>query len=129
MRMLPRPRRPRAVQSGLWQNWACGSIGIPHEARFGDHAWRNAWWARAFQRVTPSPRFSGVLPATSLPVEKKVPELTLDRVVWLLRSALPEGHLSEERAILLMDYYTNRNRVARASHEKTWREKHKKEAG
>src|SRR5947209_6176372 len=52
MRMLPRPRWPRAVQSGLWQNWACGSIGIPHEARFGDHAWRNAWWTRAFQRVT-----------------------------------------------------------------------------
>ncbi|MDA4798959.1 hypothetical protein NY409_20800, partial [Enterobacter hormaechei] len=61
--------------------------------------------------------------------EKRVPELTLDRAVWLLRSALPESHLSEPRAILLMDYYINRNRIARASHEKTWREKHKKEAG
>ncbi len=49
--------------------------------------------------------------------------------MWLLRSALPEGRLSEGRAILLMDYYINRNRVARASHEKSWREKHEKEAG
>src|SRR5512135_3006724 len=51
--MLPRPSLPRAVQSGSWQNWASGSIGISHEARFGDHAWRNAWWTRAFQGVTP----------------------------------------------------------------------------
>jgi hypothetical protein len=49
---------------------------------------------------------------------QKVPELTLDRTVWLLRSALPESHLSEERAILLLDYYINRKRIARASHEK-----------
>ncbi len=55
--------------------------------------------------------------------------MTLDRAVWLLRTALPESHLTPERAILLMDYSIRRNRIARASHEKTWREKHKKEAG
>ena len=53
----------------------------------------------------------------------------MDRAVWLLRSALPENHLTPERAILLMDYHINRNKIARASHEKTWREKHKREAG
>jgi hypothetical protein len=47
----------------------------------------------------------------------------------LLRSALPESHLSEERAILLVDYHINRNRIARASHEKTWQQRHKMEAG
>src|SRR3954454_19386337 len=62
MRMLPRPSWPRAVQSGLWQNWACGSIGVPHEARFGDHAWRDAGWTRVFQAPTPESRFNEVLP-------------------------------------------------------------------
>src|SRR5512144_1189184 len=52
MRMLPRPSCPRAGQSGLWQNWSCGSIGDPHGARFDDHARRDAWWTRAFQAPT-----------------------------------------------------------------------------
>src|SRR3954464_2014010 len=56
--MLQSASWPRAVESGLWQNCSCGSIGIPHEARFGDHAWRNAWWTRAFQRVTLPPHGS-----------------------------------------------------------------------
>src|SRR5438128_1773502 len=63
--MLPRPSWPRAVQSGLWQNWVCGSIGVPHEAWFGDHAWRNAGWTRVFQAPTPKSRFNGVLPVAS----------------------------------------------------------------
>jgi hypothetical protein len=55
--------------------------------------------------------------------------LTLDRAICRLRAAPPEGHLTPERAILLVEYHISRNRVARASHEKTWREKHEKEAG
>jgi hypothetical protein len=61
--------------------------------------------------------------------EKKVPELTLDRAVWLLRATLPESQLTPERAILLVEYHIKRNRIARASHEKAWREKHEREAG
>src|SRR5438270_235859 len=60
--MLPRPSCPRAVQSRLWQNWACGSIGVPREAGFGDHAWRNAGWTRVFQAPTPASRLNGSLP-------------------------------------------------------------------
>src|SRR5512135_852840 len=52
-RMLPRPDCPRAGQSGLWQNWTCGSIGASHGARFDDHARREAGWTCAFQGVTP----------------------------------------------------------------------------
>src|SRR4051812_42360917 len=51
--MLPRPNWPRAVHSRLWQNWLCGSIGVSPGTRFGDHARRNAWWARVFQAPTP----------------------------------------------------------------------------
>src|SRR5262249_13879045 len=57
---------------------------------------------------------------------EKVPELTLDRAVRLLRSALDEGALSLPRAILLVDYHVRRNQAARASHEKAWRAKHAK---
>src|SRR5262245_38920409 len=47
--MLSSPGCPRAGQSGLWQDWACGSIGAAPAARFGDHARRDARWTRAFQ--------------------------------------------------------------------------------
>src|SRR5512135_2758353 len=47
--MFPRASCPRAGQSGLWQNWASGSIGVPPEARFGNPARRDARWTRVFQ--------------------------------------------------------------------------------
>src|SRR5512143_3156337 len=72
--MLPSPSCPRAGQSGLWQNWACGSIGDPSGARFGDHALWDAGWARPFQGVTSSSRFNGVLP----PAATKGPEAAGD---------------------------------------------------
>src|SRR5436305_15213969 len=50
--MFPSPARPRARQSGLWQNCSCGSIGDPPGARSGDHARRDAGWTRAFQAQT-----------------------------------------------------------------------------
>ena len=43
----------------------------------------------------------------------------------LLRSALAESELPVERAIALMEYHIRRNAIARASHDKTWRIKHK----
>jgi hypothetical protein len=57
-----------------------------------------------------------------------VPELTLDRTVRLLEAALeePEPELRLERAAYLVDYHVGRNKVAKASHDKTWKKKHKK---
>jgi len=59
-------------------------------------------------------------------LKKKTPALTLDRTVALLQAVLPLPVLTPERALRLLDYYLERNRVARRSHEKTWRRKHKK---
>ena len=56
---------------------------------------------------------------------KKVPELTLDRAVRLLAAALGEPEMSLQLAILLVDYHVRRNKVARESHAKTWRAKHR----
>jgi hypothetical protein len=49
----------------------------------------------------------------------------LDRTVRLLRSALGEGRLPLAQAIRLVEYHIRRNEIARTSHEKTWRVKHK----
>jgi SRSO17 transposase len=54
-----------------------------------------------------------------------VSELTLDRTVRLLEAALEEPELKLCRAIELVDYHVRRNKVAKASHEKTWKKKHK----
>jgi hypothetical protein len=54
-----------------------------------------------------------------------VPELTLDRTVRLLEAALVEPELKLPRATALVDYHVRRNKVARASHAKTWRAKHR----
>ena len=59
-----------------------------------------------------------------LDLQKKAPELTLDRVVRLLWSAIGVPKLSIEAAIGLVDYHINRNRIARNSHMKSWMLKH-----
>ncbi|MBV8233013.1 MAG: hypothetical protein JO329_23795 [Planctomycetaceae bacterium] len=44
----------------------------------------------------------------------------------LLVAAFEEpGRLKVRRALALVDYHIRRNQIARASHEKTWREKHR----
>ena len=57
-------------------------------------------------------------------LQKKTPELTLDRVVRLLWSAIGRPLLSVEAAIELVNYHINRNQIARNSHMKSWMLKH-----
>jgi hypothetical protein len=49
----------------------------------------------------------------------------LDRTVRLLEAAFEEPELRLPRATLLVDYHVGRNEVARKSHAKTWRAKHR----
>jgi hypothetical protein len=49
----------------------------------------------------------------------------LDRTVRLLEAALSESMLSLALATALVDYHIRRNKVAKASHDKTWKGKHK----
>lgn len=44
--------------------------------------------------------------------------------VRLLTSVLPRPKLTEEDAITIMKYHLRRNRVARASHRKSWLQRH-----
>jgi hypothetical protein len=44
--------------------------------------------------------------------------------VRLLEAALQESDLRLLRATLLVDYHVTRNKVAKASHGKTWKKKH-----
>jgi SRSO17 transposase len=62
---------------------------------------------------------------TRLHLGKEVPGLTLDRTVRLLEAALAEPELRLARAVALVEYHIRRNRAAKASHDKTWKEKHK----
>ena len=49
----------------------------------------------------------------------------MDRTVRLLEAALEEPELKLPRATALVDYHLRRNEVARKSHTKTWRAKHR----
>jgi hypothetical protein len=51
--------------------------------------------------------------------------LTLDLAVRVLKAALPRPQLSPEEAIAIIDYYLERNRIAKKSHHKTWKQRHK----
>ena len=42
----------------------------------------------------------------------------------MLRSALAEATLTAEKAIALMDYHEERNKIAKASHDKAWQARH-----
>ena len=55
---------------------------------------------------------------------RKVPDLTIDMAMRLLRAALPCPRLSLQEAGDLVDYYRARNQQATDSHRKTWLAKH-----
>jgi hypothetical protein len=44
----------------------------------------------------------------------------------LLTTALPRQDLTDADAIAILEYHLQRNRVARKSHVKAWRKRHKK---
>jgi hypothetical protein len=46
--------------------------------------------------------------------------------VRLLEAALEEPELRLPRAVALVAYHIRRNTVAKTSHDKTWKEKHKR---
>jgi hypothetical protein len=50
----------------------------------------------------------------------------LDLTVRLLQRAIEVPGLSLELALLLVEYHIHRNEVARRSHTKTWRARHKR---
>ena len=49
----------------------------------------------------------------------------MDRTVRLLEAALGEPELRMPRATALVVYHVRRNEVARRSHAKTWRARHR----
>jgi hypothetical protein len=51
--------------------------------------------------------------------------LTLDRTVRLLQRAMEVPGLSLGLAVLLVEYHSQRNKVATRSHTKTWMARHK----
>jgi SRSO17 transposase len=63
---------------------------------------------------------------TKLDLKRDAPELTLPLAMELLKAAFQRPVLSYQDAQHLTEYHLTRNRVARRSHRKSWRRKHKK---
>jgi SRSO17 transposase len=61
---------------------------------------------------------------TERDLKRKVPELTLDMAMRLLRAALVRPHLSLQDADDLVEYHLAHNRQAKQSHRKRWLAKH-----
>jgi SRSO17 transposase len=57
-------------------------------------------------------------------LNRRVPELTLDMAMRLLRAALPRPHLTLQEAGELIDYHRARNKQATKSHRKSWVARH-----
>jgi SRSO17 transposase len=61
---------------------------------------------------------------TERDLKRKIPELTLDMAMRLLRAALPRPTLTLEDAEELVEYHLAHNRQAKKSHRKRWLAKH-----
>jgi SRSO17 transposase len=59
-------------------------------------------------------------------LQEDIPELTLPRALELMQATMTRPTLSEADALRLTDYHLERNRVAQASHHKSWKRKHKR---
>lgn len=52
--------------------------------------------------------------------------MTLDLALRVLQAALPRPTFTAADALTIIEYHLKRNRIAKQSHCKTWRRKHKK---
>jgi SRSO17 transposase len=59
-------------------------------------------------------------------LQKEMPELTLPLALELITATLGRPTLNEADALRLTEYHLHRNRVARESHRKSWKRKHKR---
>src|SRR3954467_3561387 len=75
--MLPRPSCPRAVQSGLWQNWLRGSIGVSP---------RDTVWRPCLEECLVGPRFSSPYPSNHGSMGCYPGRMELKKRLW-------QGHL------------------------------------
>jgi SRSO17 transposase len=96
---------------------AKGSLGLAdYEAR----SWTS--WHHHMSLVALAHLF---LVQTRRELRASEPALTLPLALELVRAALDRPQLSEEDAIRLTEYHLQRNATARASHHKSWLQKHK----
>jgi SRSO17 transposase len=116
------PLRTMALVTGVrWRveeffEEAKGQLGMAHyEAR----SWTS--WHHHMSLVALAHLY---VTQTERELKRKVPELTLEMAMRLLRSALPRPQLSLEDAEELVEYHLERNRQATESHRKTWLAKH-----
>lgn len=94
-----------------------GSLGLAdYEAR----GW--ASWHHHMSLVALAHLF---LMQTRRELKTSAPTMTLPLALELVRAALPRPELNEDDAIRLTEYHLNRNATARASHHKSWLQKHK----
>jgi SRSO17 transposase len=59
-------------------------------------------------------------------MKQDIPELTLPMAIRLIQAALEKPNLSDEEAIRLTEYHLARNKTARESHHKSWKQRHKR---
>jgi hypothetical protein len=59
-------------------------------------------------------------------LQEEMPELTLPLALELMKATMSRPTLTEADALRLTEYHLHRNKVARASHHKSWKRKHKR---
>ena len=62
---------------------------------------------------------------TKQTLKRSTPTLTLDQAILLMQAAMERPQLSLDDAQNLLEYHTRENAIAKASHDKSWRRKHK----
>jgi SRSO17 transposase len=97
---------------------AKGQLGM---AQYGARSWTS--WHHHMSLVALAHLY---VTQTEHDLKRKVPELTLDMAMRLLRAALPRPHLSLQDAEELVEYHLTHNRQAKKSHRRRWLAKHLK---
>lgn len=59
-------------------------------------------------------------------LQEEMPELTLPMALELMKATMSRPTLTEADALRLTEYHLHRNKVARESHRKSWKRKHKR---
>lgn len=118
------PLEPMALVTGT--RWRVEEFFEDGKGDFGMADYEARAWTSWHHHMTMAALAHLFITTTRQELQEDMPELTLPRALELMQAAMNRPTLTEADALRLTEYHLQRNRVARASHQKSWKRKHKR---
>lgn len=118
------PLEPMALVTGT--RWRVEEFFEDGKGDFGMADYEARAWTSWHHHMTLVAMAHLFITTTRQELREEMPELTLPLALELMKATMSRPTLTEEEALRLTGYHLHRNRVARESHHKSWKRRHKR---